>query len=189
MHFLLLCKATTRFGDRNLSHAKHFSTKINALLVQIAITWWFSRTPEIIHNLLTWQDKYVQIKWCSSCRLTKMQHHLHMPTLCLIWNKTLRKGFEWETTFWKIHNSVFKTSSRRLRRQKIITLKTSYRRLEDMSWRHILKTSSRPLGGKQNIYWWYVYLINLNVYLTNLCFTNLYLTNLRRIQNALVRNQ
>ena len=26
--------------------------KINALLVWIPITWWFSRTPEIIHNLL-----------------------------------------------------------------------------------------------------------------------------------------
>ena len=38
-HCLVLCKATTRFRDRNLSHAKHFSTKINALLVQIAITW------------------------------------------------------------------------------------------------------------------------------------------------------
>ena len=30
---------------------------------------------------------------------------------------------------------VFKTSSRRLGRRKIVTLKTSWRRLEDMSWR------------------------------------------------------
>ena len=44
--------------------------------------------------------------------------------------------------------------------------------------------SSRRLGGKQNVYWWYLHLANLNVYLTNICFTNLYLTNLRRVQNA-----
>ena len=53
----------------------------------------------------------------------------------------------------------------------------------------VLKTPSRRLGGKQNVYWWYLYLTNLNVYLTNICFTNLYLTNLRRVQNALLRTQ
>ena len=36
----------------------------------------------------------------------------------------------------------------------------------------ILKTSSRRLPGKQNFYWWYLYLTNLTVYLANLCFTN-----------------
>ena len=82
-----------------------------------------------------------------------------------------------------------KTSWRRLGRRKIVTLKTSWRHVLKTSWRHILKTSSRRLGGKQNFYWWYLYLTNLNVYLTNLCFTNLYLTNLRRIQNALLRTQ
>ena len=55
---------------------------------------------------------------------------------------------------------VLKTFSRplarRLGRRKIVTL----------------KTSSRRLGGKQNFYWWYLYLTNLNVYLTNLYFTN-----------------
>ena len=81
-------------------------------------------------------------------------------------------------TSWKTKNcyaeDVFKTSSRRV-------LKTS--------GGHILKTTSRRLGGKQNVYWWYLYLTNLNLYLTDLCFTNLHLTNLRWIQNALLRTQ
>ena len=74
-----------------------------------------------------------------------------------------------------------------LGRQIIVTLKTSSRRLEDMSWRHVLKTSWRHYGDKQYIYWRCLYQTNLNVYLTNLYFTNLYLTILRRIQNALIR--
>ena len=60
--------------------------------------------------------------------------------------------------------------------------KTSSRHVLNTSWRHILKTSSRRLGGK-HVYWWYLYLKNLNVYLTNLCFTNLYLTNLGRMRH------
>ena len=43
------------------------------------------------------------------------------------------------------------------------------------------------LVDKQNVYWVYLYLANLNVYLTSLYFTNLYLMNLRRIQNAIIR--
>ena len=44
---------------------------------------------------------------------------------------------------------VFKTSSRRLGRQKIITLKTCWRRLQDMCWRRlkdVLKTNKCLLG-------------------------------------------
>ena len=78
-------------------------------------------------------------------------------------------------------------------------LKKSWRRLEDMSWRrlkymswkmswrHVLKTSWRHYGHKQNTYWGYLYLTNLNAYLTNLYLTNLHLIILRRIQNALSR--
>ena len=77
-------------------------------------------------------------------------------------------------TSWKTKNcyaeDVFKTFWRHV-------LKTSWKHVLKTSWRHILKTSSRRLEGKQNVYWWYLYLRNLNVYLTNLCFTNLYLTN------------
>ena len=58
-----------------------------------------------------------------------------------------------------------------------------------MSWRHVLKMSAKPFGGKQNVYWSYLYLTNQDMYLRNLYFTNLYLTNLRWIQNALVRTQ
>ena len=36
------------------------------------------------------------------------------------------------------------------------------------SWRLVLKTSWRHYGDKQNTYWGYLYLTNLNVYLTNL---------------------
>ena len=68
--------------------------------------------------------------------------------------------------------------ARRLGRRKIVTLKTSSQRLEDMSWRR--------LGDKQNICWWYLYLTLLSMYLTTLYFTILYLTNLRRTQNALL---
>ena len=96
-----------------------------------------------------------------------------------------RNIFTSSKTSWRRLEEVFKTSRktswRRLGRQKIVTLKTP--------WRHILKTFSRLLEGKQNVYWWYLHLTNLNVYLTKLCFTNLYLTDLRRIQNALSRTR
>ena len=101
-----------------------------------------------------------------------------------------KTSFKWSCkevlkTPWKKKNSyaedAFKTSWRHV-------LKTFWRHVLKTSWRHILKTSSRRLGGK-HVYWWYLYLKNLNVYLTNLCFTNLYLTNLRRIQNASLRTQ
>ena len=78
---------------------------------------------------------------------------------------------------WKTKNcyaeDVFKTSWRRV-------FKTSWRHIEDMSWRRF--------RDKEKVYR-YLYLTNLNVYLTNLYFSNRYLTYLRRIQNALIRTQ
>ena len=78
-------------------------------------------------------------------------------------------------------------------------LKTSWKNLEKTSWRRLgrqkivtLKTFSRRLGEKQNVYQRYRYLTNLNVYifdLTNLYLTNPYPTNLRQMQNALIRKQ
>ena len=76
-----------------------------------------------------------------------------------------------------------KRSSRRLED----VLKTCYedvlnRCFEEMSWRCLEDISWRLLGDireKQNAYWWYLYLTNLNVYLTNVYFKNLYLTILR----------
>ena len=106
---------------------------------------------------------------------------------------------------------VLKTSSTRLQRNNFTSSKTStsWRRLEDIlqdvfkiswqmkhcytedvfktSWRHVLKMSRRHYGDKQNIYWGYLDLTNLNVYLANLYFANLYLTILRRIQHELIR--
>ena len=85
---------------------------------------------------------------------------------------------------------VLKTSWRHvLRMSWRHVLKTSWRHVLKMSWRHVLKTSWRHYGDKQNTYWGYLYLTNLNVYLANLYFTNLYLTILRRIQSALIRAQ
>ena len=99
---------------------------------------------------------------------------------------------------WRCLEDVLETSWRRLGRQKIVTLKTSLRRLEDIEdvlktcledvlktcLEVVLKTSWRHYGDKQNTYSEYLYLANLNVYLTNLYLTNLNLTILRRIQNA-----
>ena len=64
---------------------------------------------------------------------------------------------------------VLKKSWRRLGRWKIVMLKTS--------WRHVLRTSWGHLGNKQNFYWEYLYLTNLNLYLINLYLRYLYLTN------------
>ena len=62
---------------------------------------------------------------------------------------------------------------------------------------NVWRTLDMPLiscyADKQNTYWAYLYtylgIRNLNVYLTSLYFTNLYLTILTRIQNALIRTQ
>ena len=84
------------------------------------------------------------------------------------------------------HLLVFKMFRRRLQYVFSVIILRLERRLQDVlktSSKDILKTSSRRLGGKQNVYWWYLYLTNLNVYLTNLCFTNLYLTNLGRMRH------
>ena len=87
----------------SMSH-KICSIKVTTLLVWIPITWWFLRTSETIPNLLLAENKYVQIKWSSLCGITKTQRHLPIPNWCLVWNQTLKKFFEWEATFWKIHN-------------------------------------------------------------------------------------
>ena len=88
-----------------------------------------------------------------------------------------------------ISQDVLKTSWRRFERRKIVTLKTSSRHVFKTSSRHVFKTSWRRLGDKQNVYWGYLYLTNLSADLPILYSTNLYLTNLWRIQNALIRTQ
>ena len=84
---------------------------------------------------------------------------------------------------------VSKTSwshlARRRGRRQIVTLKMSWRHDSNTSWRHVLKTAWRQtkylLGIPVSNHG---LLRNLNQYLTNL-----YFTNLRRIQNALIRTQ
>ena len=49
---------------------------------------------------------------------------------------------------------VFKKSSRRLGRRKIVTLKTCWKHLQDMPWRRledVLKTNKCLLGGNSNL--------------------------------------
>ena len=90
---------------------------------------------------------------------------------------------------WRRLQHVFSVTILHLPRRLEDVLKPSWKTkncyAEDVlkiSWRHTLKASWRHYGDKQNTYWGYLYLTNLNMYLTNL-----YLTILRRIQNALSR--
>ena len=57
--------------------------------------------------------------------------------------------------------------------------KASQRHVLKTFWTHVSKKSSRCLVKKQNVYWGRLYLMNLNKYLRNLCFPNLYPTKLR----------
>ena len=111
----------------------------------------------IFQDLLKTSSRYV---WKTS--LTRLQH---------VFSVTI---FRPSRHLKNISQDVLKTYSRRLGRRKFVTLKTPSRRLENMFWRR--------LGDKQNVYWGYLYLANLNVYLTNPYLTNLYLTNLRTVQ-------
>ena len=85
------------------------------------------------------------------------------------------------------HLLVLKTSSARLQHNNFTSSKMSCKDVLKTSWRHVLKRSWRQYGDKQNTYWGYLYITNLNLYLTNLHLTNLHLVILRRIQNALSR--
>ena len=96
---------------------------------------------------------------------------------------------------------VFKTSWKTKNCYAEAVFKKCWRHILKTSWRHVLKTcledvfktflkrSWRHYGDKQNTDWEYLYLTCLNKYVTNLHFTNLYVTILRRIQNALIRTQ
>ena len=57
--------------------------------------------------------------------------------------------------------------------------KASRRHVLKTFWTHVSKKSSRRLVKKQNVYWGHLYLMNLNKYLRNLYFPNLYPTKLR----------
>ena len=98
-------------------------------------------------------------------------------------------NFRSSKTTWR---RLAKTSSIRLGRQKIVMLKTSSRRLEDMSWRLLEGISWRRLQDVSEAnkkFTGYLYLTNLNVYLTKSLFHKLYQRNLRQIQNASLRTQ
>ena len=97
----------------------------------------------------------------------------------------------------EILQDVLKTSRKTKNCYAEDVLKTPWRHVLKTSWNHVLMTSWRHswrclenmswrhYEDKQNTYWRNVYPTNLNVYVTNFYFINLYLTILRRIQNAL----
>ena len=96
----------------------------------------------------------------------------------ICWSSThlQRNIFTSSKTSWRRLEDVFRASRKTSWKMKNCyaedVFQTSWRHALKMSSRHILKTPLRRLRGKQNFYWWYLYLTNLNVYLTNLCFTN-----------------
>ena len=121
---------------------------------------------------------------------------------CFEWSALQRNNFSssktsWRclaNTSWRRLEDVLKTSRKTywtcLGRQKIVTLKPSWRHVLKTSWTHVLKTSWRETKCLLGISAFYHGLpANLNQYLTNLYLMNLYFTNLRQIQNALVRTQ
>ena len=75
------------------------------------------------------------------------------------WRPLGRREIVFKSPWW----NILKTSWRHV-------LKMSWRHALKMSWRHILKMFAKCLGDKQNVFWSYLYLANLNVYLTNLVF-------------------
>ena len=91
----------------------------------------------------------------------RLQHVLSVTIFCL------------SRRLYDVLKTSHKTSWRDLGRREMVTMKTS--------WRHVFKTSVRRFGNKENVYWGYRYLTNLNLYLTSLYFINMYLTNLWRI--------
>ena len=107
---------------------------------------------------------------------------LKMPSRCL------------QDMSWRCLQHVFSATIFRLPRRLEDILEDEkllrWRRLQDVlktCLEDILRTSWRHYGDKQNIYWGYLYLTNVNVHLTNIYFTNLCLINLRQSQNALIR--
>ena len=107
---------------------------------------------------------------------------LKMPSRCL------------QDMSWRCLQHVFSATIFRLPRRLEDILEDEkllrWRRLQDVlktCIEDILRTSWRHYGDKQNTYWEYLYLTNVNVHLTNIYFTNLCLISLRQIQNALIR--
>ena len=107
---------------------------------------------------------------------------LKMPSRCL------------QDMSWRCLQHVFSATIFRLPRRLEDILEDEkllrWRRLQDVlktCLEDILRTSWGHYGDKQNTYWEYLYLTNVNVHLTNIYFTNLCLISLRQIQNALIR--
>ena len=154
----------------------------------------------------------------------KTVNDFYLPSKHLLVFKTSWRGLQdmswrclqhvFRVTIFYVFQDVLKKSWRRFQDLSQDVLKTFSIRLQDvledeklLRWRplqDVLKTCLEDIlktyledvfktsWKQKNVYWGYLYLINLNVYvfdLTNLYVTNLYLTNLKRIQNALIRTQ
>ena len=116
-------------------------------------------------TVIWWFDLLSSKRWHNPANICWSSRRLQVMS----WRRLQYKNFTSSKTSWR---RLTKTSWRRLEDVFKTSRKTSWRHVLKTSWRHILRTSSRRLGGKQNFYWWYLYLTNLNVCLTNLCFTN-----------------
>ena len=130
--------------------------------------------------------------------------HVFRVTIFYVFQDVLKKSWR---RFQDLSQDVLKTFSIRLQDvledEKLLrwrplqdVLKTCLEDVLKTCLDDILKTYLEDVfktsWKQKNVYWGYLYLINLNVYvfdLTNLYVTNLYLTNLKRIQNALIRTQ
>ena len=158
-----LIKCDYRLPKTNRSQMRIFSID-NVLKTIFVLRWWLHDPSKHLLVFKTSSRRLEDMSW------RRLQHVFSVTIFCF--PRRLQDVLE---------------SKKLLRWRHLQNM--SWRHVSKTSWGHILKTSSGRLGGKENVYWWYLYLTNLNVYLTSLCFTNLYLTDLRRIQNALLRAQ
>ena len=142
------------------------------------------------------ENDYIEIPKTVALVINWWALPLDPANICWSWRRLQHvfsvKFLRLAMTSWRTKNchakDVLKRSWRHvLRMSWRHVLKTSWRHVLKMPWRHVLKTSSRHYGDKQKTYWGYLYLTNLNVYVTSQYFTNLHLTIIRRIQNALIR--
>ena len=117
----------------------------------------------------------------------RLQHVFSVTILCLPGRlaKTSLRRLE------DVFRTSRKTSGRRLGRQKIVTLKTSSRRLEETPWRYVLKASWRhtlQMSWRQAKFLLVISVSNKSKCVSNKSlFHKLCLRNLRRIQNASLR--
>ena len=108
-----------------------------------------------------------------------LQHAVSITIFCLqntSWTRLAK-------TFWRGLENFLKTSRKSSWRQKTVTLKKSWRRLQDMCWREENFSFAEKTSWRQT-----KCLLGISVS-NKFKPVSLYLTNLRWIQNVLIRAQ